>query len=75
MNMHADEFMALLKDGNIAEARAMIEAEKVKAQYAPDTINVVKGKPPRFTKKSKSVEVGEDGVWRLKVVSRESRKR
>jgi len=66
MPLKANEFMALLKDGKVAEARAMLEAEKVKARYAPDTVTATKGKPPRFTKKGKAVELGEDGVWKPK---------
>jgi hypothetical protein len=66
MPLKADEFIALLKDGKVTEAHAMLDAEKVKAQYAPDTITATKGKPPRFTKKGKAVELGEDGVWKPK---------
>jgi len=60
------DFMDLIKEGKLEEARALIERQKVKMKYAPDTISVVNGKPPRLTKKGKLVELGEDGNWRLK---------
>jgi hypothetical protein len=60
------DFLALLKEGKIEEARTILETEKSKSKYAPDTINTVKGKPPRFTKKGKPVELGDDGKWCLK---------
>jgi hypothetical protein len=59
------DFMDLIKEGKIEEALALVEAQRVKVKYAPDTISVVKGKP-RFTKKGKPVELGEDGNWRPK---------
>ena len=61
-----EDFMKLIKEGKIKEARAWIEAEKVKAKYSPDTIVTRNGKPPRFTKRGKPVECGEDGIRRLK---------
>ena len=60
------DLLDLIKEGKIEEARALIEAEKVKAKYAPDTLIDVKGKPPRFTKRGKPVELGEDRNWRIK---------
>jgi hypothetical protein len=60
-----ENLMDLIKEGKIAEALALVEAQKVKVKYAPDTIAVVKGKA-RFTKRGKPVELGEDGNWRLK---------
>lgn len=60
------DLMDLIKEGQIEEARALVEAQKGKVKYAPDTINVAKGKPARFTKKGKPVEHGEDGNWRPK---------
>ncbi len=62
----AKDLLNLIKEGRIDEARALIEAEKVKAKYAPDTLTAVKCKPPRFTKGGKPVELGEDGSWRVK---------
>jgi hypothetical protein len=59
-----EEFIALIKAGKIAEARATVEALKKKVKYSPDTF--VQGKPPRFWKRGKPVELGEDGNWRLK---------
>lgn len=61
-----EDFMDLVKQGRIKEAQAVIEAEKVRCKYEPDTIISVDGKPPRFTKKGKPVELDEDGHWRLK---------
>lgn len=66
MSNEADDFMALVKAGKIKEAQAMLEVEKVKAKYEPDTITSVQGKPPRFTKRGKPVELGDDGIWRPK---------
>ncbi len=66
MSTQAEEFMALLKAGKITEARALLETEKLNSEYAPDTVSAVKGKPPRFTKKGKPVELGDDGKWRPK---------
>ena len=62
-----EEFMALVKAGKNKEVLAFIEAEKVKAKYSPDTIVSEDGKPPRFTKRGKQVECGEDGIWRPKL--------
>jgi hypothetical protein len=60
------DFMTLVKEGKIEEAHALIETQRAKLKYSPDTIRAVKGKPPRFTKKGKSVELCDDGKWRLK---------
>ena len=68
------DFMDLIKEGKIKEARALVEAQRAKVKYAPDTISVVKGKPARFKKKGKPVELGEDGNWRLKPKAVTSRK-
>jgi len=67
MPNQVDEAMALYKAGKIKEALAIIEAEKVKAKYSPDTIVCEDGKPPRFTKRGKPVERGDDEIWRLKL--------
>jgi hypothetical protein len=66
MSDRVDEFMELLKSGRIDEARAIIEREKADSKFSPDTVIANTGKPPRFTKKGKAVEIGEDGKWRLK---------
>jgi hypothetical protein len=68
MPTRAEEFMTLFKEGKIKEARVMLETEteKLNSGYAPDTTNNVENKPPRFTKKGKPVERGDDGKWRLK---------
>lgn len=70
MPNQVEDFMALVKAGKIKEAQAWIEAEKVKAKYSPDTVVSEDGKPPRFTKRGKPVERGEDGIWRLKSKSK-----
>jgi len=70
MQNKVEDFMVLVNAGKIKEAQAMIEAEKVKARYSPDTIVSEDGKPPFFTKKGKHVEQGEDGIWRLKSKSK-----
>ena len=62
----SEDFMALLKEGKIEEVRILLEAAKLNARYAPDTVNVVKGKAACFTKKGKPVVLGDDGKWRLK---------
>ena len=59
--------MALVKAGKRKEVLAFIEEEKVRAKYEPDTIVSEDGKPPKFTKKRKPVERGEDGIWRPKL--------
>jgi hypothetical protein len=69
-----EDFMHLIKEGKIEEARALVEAQKAKVEYSPDTITAAKGKPARFTKKGKPVELGEDGNWRLKPKTATSRK-
>lgn len=66
MPTQVEYMMALLKDGKIVEARALLESEKTNSRYAPDTVETVNGKPPRFTKNGRSVVVGNDGKWRLK---------
>lgn len=58
--------MAAIRSGDTEKARAMLEEEKLKSEFAPDTITQTPGKPARLTKKGKEVEVGEDGNWRLK---------
>ena len=62
-----EEFMALVKAGKTKEVLAFLEEEKVKAKYSPDTAISEDGKPPRFTKRGKQVECGEDGIWRPKL--------
>jgi hypothetical protein len=62
-----EEFRALVEAGKRKEALAMLEEEKVRAKYSPDTITSVDGKPPKFTKRGKPVEQGKDGIWRLKL--------
>jgi hypothetical protein len=59
------DLMTLVNAGKIKEALAIVEAQKAKVKYAPDTIRVVKGEA-RFTKRGKLVEQGKDGIWRLK---------
>jgi hypothetical protein len=59
-----EDFMVLVKAGKIKEAQAWIEAEKVNAKYSPDTVVSEDGKPPRFTKNGKPVELDEDRIWR-----------
>lgn len=61
-----EDFMALVKEGKIKEAQTLIETEKAKAKFSPDTIISEDGKPPRFTKRGKPVEQGKDGIWRPK---------
>jgi hypothetical protein len=68
------DLMDLINEGKIEEARALVEGQRAKGKYAPDTISVVKGKPARFTKKGKYVELGEDGNWRLNPKTVRSRK-
>ena len=70
-----EAFMDLVKQGKIEEARALIEAQRVKVKYAPDTITVVTGKPAQFTKRGKPVELGEDGNWPLKPKTVTARKK
>lgn len=69
-----EKLMDLIKQGKIEEAGALIEMQREKAKYAPDTIRLVEGKYARFTKKGKAVELGEDGIWRLKPKAVTSRK-
>ena len=66
MSNRIEEFTALLNTGKIEEAKAMLAAEMIKAKYEPDTFISEDGKPPKFMKRGKLVERGEDGMWRLK---------
>lgn len=66
MNDKHDTFMAAVKTGDHEKALAILEEEKIKSEFAPDKVTQISGKPARFTKKGKEVEIGEDGVWRLK---------
>jgi hypothetical protein len=50
MPNQVEDFMALVKAGKIKQAQALIEAEKVKAKYSPDTVISEDGKPPRLRK-------------------------
>lgn len=68
------DLMTLIKEGRIEEARALIEVQREKVNYAPDTVSVAEGKPARFTKKGKPVELAEDRNWRLKPKAITSRK-
>lgn len=63
--MSQDAYMALLKAGRIAEARAMLEVEIEKARFAPDTTTAKDG-TVTFTRRGKEVEQDADGYWRLK---------
>jgi len=65
MSSEFGDFMTLVQEGKIEEARALIETQRAKLKYSPDTIRAAKGKPPRFTKKGKRVELGDNGKWRL----------
>ena len=60
------DFITLLRAGKIDAARALIETEQVNSQYSPDMISTVEGEPPRFTRRGKPVELGDDGIWRAK---------
>ena len=66
MSTRSEDFMALLNEGKVDEARAMIETEKLNSEYAPDTIETTGAGKARCTKKGKAVELGGDGKWRLK---------
>ncbi|MGB8844768.1 MAG: hypothetical protein WCC73_03760, partial [Terracidiphilus sp.] len=66
MPNRSENFMTLLKEGKIEEARALIETEKANSKYSPDTIVAVEGGSPQFTRKGKPVELGDNGKWRLK---------
>lgn len=59
-----DHYLDLLKQGRVAEARNLLEDEKVRAKYEPDTITAVKGKGMVFHKGRTKVEKGSDGIWR-----------
>jgi len=59
-------FTELLKAGKVDEARAMLEAEKIKAKFAPDSITQKQGESAIFFKRGKRVEVDENGNWQLK---------
>jgi len=61
-----DEFLNLVKAGRIAEARAMLEEQKLKLKFASDTIIQSPGKPIRFTRRGKPVEPDRAGGWKVK---------
>ncbi len=48
-----EDLLDLIKEGKIEEARSLVDAQKAKLRYSPDTIRVVKGKA-RFTKKGEA---------------------
>ena len=51
MTKKMDKFMAAVKSGDLKGAHALLEDEKIKAKFSPDTISTTAGKPVRFTKK------------------------
>ena len=57
--------MALIKAGKIDEARAMLQAEKTKAEFEPDTILQAEDGSVICTKRGKTVEMDENGNWKL----------
>jgi len=62
MHRPIDDLQGLMEAGKFIEAKALLEAEKVRAKFAPDTITELKGKGIRATKKGKPVEEGVDGA-------------
>lgn len=59
-----DKLQALVKEGRHAEARALLEEEKIRTKYEPNSIESVTGKPTIFRKGRQRVEQGPDGNWR-----------
>lgn len=66
MSKGLEDFRAALKAGDTERARVILLEEMAKSEFSPDSVDFVRGKSVRFTKKGKEVECGEDGVWRLK---------
>jgi hypothetical protein len=64
--MDADEFMALIKAGKIAEAKEALEIQKAKLKFSPNKIIVKKDGSAVFKKGKKIVELGQSGEWELK---------
>ena len=71
----ADEFQRLLDEGKIAEARAMLEEEKVKAKFAPDEFIQEHGRPAVLKRRGRLVVPDKDGNWKLKNPPWRSRRR
>ena len=44
----------------------MLEAEKIKAEFNPDKMTQGRDGSVQFTKRGKTVEMDEDGNWKLK---------
>jgi len=57
--------MALIKAGKIDEARAMLKAEVIKAEFEPDTILQAEDGSVICTKRGKTVEMDEKGKWKF----------
>jgi hypothetical protein len=61
----ADEFMDLLKQGKIDEARSALEVEKKKAKFSPTSMTVKSDGSVTFRRKGKRVEQDAEDIWRL----------
>jgi hypothetical protein len=62
----AQVFSDLIRAGKIDEARKMLDAEKLKAEFEPDTITKEADGKVIVTRRGKEVEQDSEGNWRLK---------
>ncbi len=70
----ADKFLRLLDEGKTAEARAMIEEERAKAEFEPDNFMRERGGRVVPTHRGREVVLSKDGNWKLKNPPRRKRK-
>lgn len=63
---NADEFMKLLREGKLTEARAMLEAERPKAKFAPTEIIIQERGRAVLKCRGKLVVPDKNGNWKLK---------
>ncbi|MGY5780306.1 hypothetical protein [Rhizobium sp. LEGMi135b] len=61
----SEELMALISAGKIEEARALLEQEKARAKFEPDTVKTGKSGEAIFYKGRRRVEQGPSGDWQL----------
>ena len=60
----ADDFIKLVKEGKIAEAKVMIDQERVRSKYEPTRIAQGKDGRVRCYHRNTRVELDADGKWK-----------
>lgn len=59
----SEDFTSLLNAGKIEEARALLEREKARSKFEPDTIKTGKSGEAIFYKGRRRVEQNTSGDW------------